>query len=62
MTTEVTVSPEKIVMFFGVIVSLLLTLIAFFLRLLVAEFQDFKKDVTNLKVDVAKLQEKVFHK
>jgi len=58
----VSISMEQIVTSFGIIISFLLAILAFFLRMLVMEFQDFKKSVTTLKVDVARLNEKVFDK
>lgn len=59
MVQEVSVSMEKIVMFFGVITTFLLGIIAFFLRLVIEEFKEFKVKVEDTRIKVAKLEEHI---
>ena len=59
MVQEVSISMEKMIMFFGVITTFLLGIIAFFLRLVIEEFKEFKEKVEDTRIKVAKLEEHI---
>ena len=60
MEQEVTVSLKEVITIFGLILSLLAGVSAFFLSLMVKQFEEVKHDMVEVKVKLAEVRQKVF--